>query len=143
MTPEDQVPGDNYELVNLGGPPGNEWELAPPLADFFNKHASQFLSAKILKEAITDDLPVPANLHKRPKLDEFATTLIRNNNWGTEPGKVLSKDVELGDVWDKVVASMGPLGKVWQDLEDYMLGKGAMMPSPLRKSRLLFKRPSS
>ena len=114
-----------YDLMDLGDKGANAWELEAPLAEFFNKHATKFIESKVIKEAITDERPVPSNIIKKTKLDEFVTTLLRTNPNVQEQNKIISRDVELGEIWDKVAATMGPLGKMWQNVENYKAGRGS------------------
>ena len=110
-----------YDLISVSNEAeDNAWSLPEELAELFNRNATNFVSKKLLKKDILDNNPVPSNLVKRRKLDSHMEALIKGNDKpNVDSNKVISRDGELGDIWEAIVTCMGPLSKCWQSIEDF------------------------
>ena len=93
----------------------NMWKLPTELAHYYNKHSRTFISEKDLDELVKEELPVPNNIRKVPRMDKFITSMRESNNNGIMP----EKDKDLERVHNRIRDVMGPLGTVWNEVERY------------------------
>ena len=109
-----------YGLVDLvdGGERENAWQLPPSLAAYFNKQAQNYIEPKLISEYITDVHPVPSNVIKRPRMDDFLKKSIPTNTIHGEGQRALKRDKGLEDVWDSIIKVTGPLGRLWGEVEE-------------------------
>ena len=107
-----------YDLVDLhDNTPENSWSLPDQLATIFNKNATKLLSFSKIKEKITDHHTIPENVVKKPKMDDWLPPLMNLNPLKGESARQLKRDEFLGDAWDCVMRIMGPLGRLWSEIE--------------------------
>ena len=57
----------------------HEWELPDELASYANKYFQKFVHKKNLKDSILNENPVPTNITKPRKLDEYYKELLEEN----------------------------------------------------------------
>ena len=100
---------DLFDLTKLGDQ--NEWAVSEKLANYFNANARKFISPKILKERILEDLPIPKNLMKIPELDKAILDVIPKGAY------VLTEDKTLKEIWQSVQQIAAPEMHLWQELE--------------------------
>ena len=107
-----------YDLVSLveGEEHEQAWELPNPLAKYFNLQAKNLIPTKKLKENIYDVHPVPSNILKKPKLDNFLAKMIPIL-LGGRGNRQLQRDKSMEEVWESVINIMGPLGRLWGEIE--------------------------
>ena len=93
----------------LAGEEQHEWELPDELASYASKYLRKFVQGKILKDSILNENPVPTNITKPRKLNEYYKELLEENRAKREltlngtPEKIQSKALNI----------MGPLSKLW------------------------------
>ena len=69
-----------------------------------------------IQKAVLDKEPVPSKMDKTMKLDSIMESYLREKN---TPGKIASKkDKSLARISSKIRDIMGPLAKIWQQVED-------------------------
>ena len=56
-----------------------EWELPDELASYANKYLQKFVQDKSLKDSILNENPVPTNITKPRKLDEYYKEVLEEN----------------------------------------------------------------
>lgn len=88
----------------------NKWQLPGDLVEYFKEYLEKFIPEKDLKDKVLDENPVPANFPKVRKLDEFLFQFLNSHEERLDTS--LSK-IE-GKIWD----ILGPLSKLWFDLEN-------------------------
>ena len=88
-----------------------DWILPEQLANFFNEQCSVHMKEKELEQFMVT--PTPVNINQPTKLDAFIKPMLEKR------GKTLSKDNELAKIHEKLYAIMGPLGKVWAEVQKY------------------------
>ena len=80
---------------------------------FANSHSNQYVQERDLKESILTENPVPSNITKVKKMDEFMSHLLKEYNQIS----VCALDTTLEKIQRKNTDFMGPLSKVWHALE--------------------------
>ena len=85
------------------------WVLPDDMAKYDNSHFNQYIQERDLKESILTENPVPSNITKVKKLDEFMSHLLKENNQTS----VCTLDTILEKVQKRNIDVMGPLSKVW------------------------------
>lgn len=90
-----------------------EWELPTDMANYLSRHILTFIKPSVLKETITDELPIPTNLGKVKVLDESLKELLK------EAGKksIVDNDETLFHVQKKFWDIMGPFCQIWAGME--------------------------
>ena len=90
--------------------------LPKDLTDYLSKRFNVFIPDKNLKEKILDKYPMPsAECIKTPELDDYVPEIFSEKN--ASYGK--SYDTNLHQMQNRIGTVMGPLSKMWLDL-DYM-----------------------
>ena len=56
-----------------------EWEIPDELASYANKYLQKFVQDKSLKDSILNENPVPTNITKPRKLDEYYKEVLEEN----------------------------------------------------------------
>ena len=57
----------------------HKWELPDELASYANKYLQKFVQDKSLKDSILNENPVPTNITKPRKLDEYYKEVLEEN----------------------------------------------------------------
>jgi len=94
--------------------------LPDDMANYVGRKCSTFVSDKVLNEKILDDCPVPANVHVgSSKVDEYVPELF------SEVKRSYGKpyDQNLQQIQGRIGMAMGPLSKLWLDLEKIAKGQ--------------------
>jgi len=94
--------------------------LPDEMANYVGRKFSTFVSDKVLNEKILDDCPVPANVHVgSSKVDEYVPELF------SEVKRSYGKpyDQNLQQIQGRIGMAMGPLSKLWLDLEKIAKGQ--------------------
>ena len=92
----------------------HEWDLPDELASYANKYLQKFVEDKNLKDSILNENPVPTNITKPRKLDEYYKELLEENRAKRE----LTLDVTLEKIQSKTLNIMGPVSKLWFRFEE-------------------------
>ena len=91
------------------------WSLPTQLADYFNELTREFFEDDDLRDEnglpIKEVNPVPENIQKVPKLDNFL-----EEDW-KEKKFLVENDNDVARVQERIRDVMGPLSKVWLTLE--------------------------
>ena len=91
------------------------WSLPAQLADYFNDLTREFFEDDDLRDEnglpIKEVNPVPENIQKVPKLDNFL-----EEDW-KEKKFLVENDNDVARVQERIRDVMGPLSKVWLSLE--------------------------
>ena len=92
-------------------------DLPQDMKDYLMECFSKFTSDKILREKILDQYPAPS-LVKAMELDDYVPELFASLS--SSFGK--SYDQNLSQIQGRIGTVMGPLGKLWKDLENIRKG---------------------
>ena len=84
------------------------WVLPDDMAKYANSHFNHYIQERDLKESFLTENPVPSNITKVKKLDEFMSHLLKENNQTS----VCTLDTILEKVQKRNIDVMGPLSKV-------------------------------
>ena len=87
-----------------------KWCLPQELVDYLQEHIDNFIPEKDLKEKVLGENPVPANCPKVRKLDEFLDQFLNSHDERL--------DTSLSKIEAKIRDVLGPLSKLWLDLEN-------------------------
>ena len=87
------------------------WKLPGELAKNFNDRCSNHMKESELEQFL--DVPPPSNINQSVTLDPYMKPLLEKR------GKVQSKDHELCKIHEKLFLIMGPLGKVWAEVQKF------------------------
>ena len=111
------------------------WELPSELAHYYNKHCRVFVEDTELKEQVKELLPVPSNIRKVPKLDNFMVSTWENQ------GKhfMADRDGDMVRIQGRIRDVMGPLSQVWNAVEEFRSGETEMGIDPDNMAELLQK----
>ena len=96
----------------------NNWEVPDEMVKYAKKYFEKCVNDKELKDSITFNSPVPANLPKAKNMDDYFVELLQ--------GQRKKKEIPLDDTFkklqSKIVTIMGPLSKVWYTVEESLAG---------------------
>ena len=92
----------------------NAWDLPSEMEKYANKHMIKFINDKVITDTVLVDQPVPSNLVKPLKMDEFFKDMLEERKMKSQ----LAWDQILEKLQHKTVNVYGPLSKVWLTLED-------------------------
>lgn len=127
---EGEIPKSPLRLVKAGSKRGfdlvdlhvnqseNSWSLPAELAEIFNKNATRLIPHQVLKENILELHPVPDNLVKKPEMDTWLPPLMNLNPIKGESARQQKRDEFLGESWECIIKIMGPLGRLWSEVEE-------------------------
>ena len=93
--------------------PENSWRLPDQMAAIFNENATKLVPFSKIKENITDHHPIPENVVKKPRMDDWLPPLMNLNPLKGESARQLKRDELQGEAWNNVMRIMGPLGRLW------------------------------
>lgn len=91
----------------------NMYELPEELAAYVNKYLERFVPDKGLKDSILYENPVPSNVIKPKRLDDFFKELLEEQKKRSE----MALDDALEKIQQKTLNILGPLSKVWLVIE--------------------------
>ena len=100
-----------------------EWELPDELASYPKKYLQKFFQGKNLKDSILNENPVPTNITKPRRLDEYYKELLEENRAKRD----LTLDDTLEKIQSKTLNIMGPLSKLWFRFEEASAQENNMM----------------
>ena len=100
---------------------GNFWDIDENLAEFYKASVKSHMSNEHIKEAILTGNPVPSNLIKTPKLDTTILTTMLTNTENKEGTRAKGRDKVLSEIADTNLNVMGPLGQLWETIEEHVL----------------------
>ena len=93
----------------------NEWNMDSRLAKYIKSNSRKYVPDKTLETTILDKNPVPANIEETLKLDQtFNTFLRKKGNYGS---RAIQQDKSVARISSKVRDILGPLAKIWQNVE--------------------------
>ncbi|XP_070556220.1 uncharacterized protein [Ptychodera flava] len=95
-------------------------KLDADMISYVKRHFRQFLSDSTLEDKVLEDSPVPnISILKAAKLDPYMEEMIDKRS-----SKIcVNIDTGLKRVQQRVLNVMGPLGKLWSELEDIRCGR--------------------
>ena len=93
----------------------NMWELPKSMARYANSQFREYIPDKSIEETLLSGYPVPANIQKVKRLDDFLKTLISPST--------SCMDTVLEKTQGRIRQVMGPLSKLWKELEDITKNK--------------------
>ena len=91
-----------------------DWELPQELKEYAEKYFYKFISEKDLKESVLKQNPVPGNLKKPGKLDDYFSEMLEKR----KKKRDLSLDHIFERLQTKIQQIMGPLCKAWFRIEE-------------------------
>ena len=97
----------------------NLWELPTEMGEYVNRHMTKFINEKTIVDTVLLDNPVPPNITKPFKMDDFFRELLDERRRKSE----LSLDSVLEKIQQKTVNVFGPLSKVWLAVENALASK--------------------
>ena len=86
-----------------------KWNLPDEFASYLEEHIDKFIPDKDLKDKVLDEHPVPANCPRVRKLDEFLSQFLSSHDERL--------DVSLSKIESRIRDILGPLSKLWVNLE--------------------------
>ena len=97
----------------------NSWKLPKEQAKYVIKHFNTYINDKTLKESILESNPVPSNVGRTLKLDNYMKSLLK------QAGKsyVSTADRDWAAVQKKVFDILGPVTSLWSQLENFKNGR--------------------
>ena len=99
----------------------NTWNLDENLARYVEQNIRKYIPDKDLQRDILDTNPVPSNVTNPFKLDPTMENFLRGKH---TPGKqAITKDKSLTRISGKIRDTLGPLSKLWQEIETSRKGK--------------------
>ena len=94
--------------------------LPEDMSAYLTKTFTSFIPDKLLKENILDKYPVPStSAVQAPKLDNYVPEIF--NTTKSSYGK--SYDTNLHQIQSRIGAVMGPISKIWVDLDNIRMGR--------------------
>ena len=92
------------------------------MKDYLSKKFNIFIPDRNLKEKILDKYPIPSTeCIKAPELDDYVLEIFSAQN--ASYGK--SYDTNLNQIRGHIGTLMGPLSKIWLDLDDIQAGRAS------------------
>ena len=101
--------------------------MSEGIASYVNQNFEKYISEKSLKEGILNQNPRQENLVQAKKLDDYLQTLMKEKKKSNES----QFDTLLEKVQNKNLDVMGPLGKLWQAVDNVTSYKGEGTPPTL------------
>ena len=90
------------------------------MSAYLTKTFTSFIPDKLLKENILDKYPVPStSAVQAPKLDNYVPEIF--NSTKSSYGK--SYDTNLHQIHSRIGAAIGPISKIWVDLDNIRMGR--------------------
>ena len=112
--------GAEYVQFEVEDDSQKKWSLPEDMALYISKKFSHFIPDKVLHEKILDKYPLPSSASiKAPKLDDYVPEIFSATN--ARYGK--SYDTNLHQIQGHIGAVMGPLSKIWLDLDNIQSGR--------------------
>ena len=94
--------------------------LPEDMSAYLTKTFTSIIPDKLLKENILDKYPVPStSAVQAPKLDNYVPEIF--NTTKSSYGK--SYDTNLHQIQSRIWAVMGPISKIWVDLDNIRMGR--------------------
>jgi len=88
----------------------NNWKLPDEMAEYMKDNIETFIPEKDIQEGILEKDPIPTNIPKSKKFDEFLSPFVTTYNERL--------DMTLGKIESKILDILRPLSRVWKSLED-------------------------
>ena len=101
----------------------HKWELPEELSKHANKYLQKFVQDKNLEDSILNEKPVPTNIIKPRKLEEYYKELLEELHAKRE----IAMDEMLKKMQTKTFSIMGPLNKIWFSCKGVMAYENRMM----------------
>ena len=115
-TAEEETPSKQRYCLLTTSTQGDEWELPDELAEFLKSMSNKFVPEKDLEQFL--EVPAPKNFDSQQKMDPFMRALLEKRG----KNRLVSVDDELQKVHHRSIQALGPLGKVWSDIQDFVTG---------------------
>jgi len=84
--------------------------LPDEMAEYMKDNIETFIPEKDIQEGILEKDPIPTNIPKSKKFDEFLSPFVTTYNERL--------DMTLGKIESKILDILRPLSRVWKSLED-------------------------
>ena len=129
---EAQKPGSSFKRQRceiIADEVQHEWELPDELAYYANKYLQKFVQDKNLKDSNLNENPVPTNITKPRKLDDYYKELLEENRAKRE----FTLDGTLEKIQSKKLNIMGPLSKLWFRFEEVLAQENNMVQLDLNE----------
>ena len=121
LSSSESIPENKYSFFQaVPDKDKRKWELPDELAAYYNDNSRKFLTEKDVCETITDEYPVPSNIEKAPRMDDFITSMLSSKTGGAS---ITDKDKDLQKIFNKIRDVLGPLSTVWRDMELFRSGE--------------------
>ena len=112
--------GAEYIRFEVEDDSQKKWSLPEDMTSFISKKFSHFVPDKVLHEKILDKYPLPSSASiKASKLDDYVPEIFSATN--ASYGK--SYDTNLHQIQGRIGAVMGPLSRIWHDLDNIQSGR--------------------
>ena len=90
------------------------------MSAYLTKTFASFIPYKLLKENILDKYPVSStSAVQAPKLDNYVPEIFN----ATQSSYGKSYDTNLHQIQSRIGAVMGPISKIWVDLDNITMGR--------------------
>ena len=103
----------------------NNWKLPSTMAEYANKQFRCYISEKDIEESLLSKHPVPSNIQKVGKLDDFMKSILASQT------VCLSSDAMMEKIQTRIRQIMGPLSRLWNGLEDVRSSKSDCVNVPI------------
>ena len=112
--------GAEYVRFEVEDDSQKKWSLPENMTSYISKKFSHFVPDKVLYEKILDKYPLPSSASiKASKLDDYVPEIFSATN--ASYGK--SYDTNLHQIQGRIGAVMGPLSRIWHDLDNIQSGR--------------------
>ena len=109
---ENQQPSKKFTILNQDDQ--FKWVLPDDMAKCANSHFNQYIpEQEDLKQSLLTGNPVPLNIRKIKRLDEFMSHLLKENNQTS----VCTLETTLEKIQKKNIDLTGPLSELWHAFE--------------------------
>lgn len=110
----------DYVRFEIDDDTQKKWSLPEDMNKYLSKKFNNFIPDKTLKEKILDKYPLPSSSSiKAPDLDDYVPEIFSANN--SSYGK--SYDTNLHQIQGRIGTVMGPLSRIWLDLDNIRSGR--------------------
>ena len=103
-----------------------KWKLSKDDVQYVNDKMRVNIPPKKVKDMILKDMPVPSNLGKIPRMDEFWEDKLEKR----DPGRLIL-DNDLANIQDEIRDTTGPLLKLWKTIDRANDGNSSLDPKEL------------
>ena len=92
----------------------NAWDLPENLHEFVKTNFDHYLPDPAVKETILDKIPIPDRIGNAKTNDDYLKEML----YEAKRTKVIEHDKNLEKIQQKILNTMGPLGKLWVGVDE-------------------------